>query len=326
MVERSHEAELTSLPARTSWNLFLVVPPALKISGAAVPAAEEQLRAARRLLDLPHPADRDDVSAALRYIEFRNQNFLATKRRYSKPMKRAANSFLQAAGRAHKAGLPLPPSSWLLYYGHVADAQGYLGQPGARPKRATDHAMPASPAIGASLPRSCSTCRKSPLAWSRRLVNCRPSGKRGFSSETFCFNAIDARGDDPRDFFVYYLGDFDRAAGDAARSLEKKLNRFATGKPFSVWFEQIAVTEEQILEWRLPTREPKRKSAADRKWPHSFACEVDAIPADRLRALVRDAIERHLPRDEFERLKIQVADRAPTVTGQSAYRWSKDQG
>jgi hypothetical protein len=114
---------------------------------------------------------------------------------------------------------------------------------------------------------------------------------RGFSSETFCFNAIDARGDDPRDFFVYYLGDFDRAGGDAARSLEKKLNRFATGKPFSVWFEQIAVTEEQIREWRLPTREPKRKSAADRKWPHSFACEVDAIPADRLRALVRDAID-----------------------------------
>jgi hypothetical protein len=127
---------------------------------------------------------------------------------------------------------------------------------------------------------------------------------RGFSSETFAFEAIEARGDDPRDFCVYYLGDFDRAGHDAAHALVEKLYRFSEDKPFMVWFEQIAVTAEQVRDWRLPTREPKRKSAADRKWPHSFACELDAIPADRLRDLVRSAIERHLPRHQLEIQKI----------------------
>jgi hypothetical protein len=35
---------------------------------------------------------------------------------------------------------------------------------------------------------------------------------RGFSSETFAWTAVEARGDDERDFYVYYFGDFDRTA------------------------------------------------------------------------------------------------------------------
>jgi hypothetical protein len=126
---------------------------------------------------------------------------------------------------------------------------------------------------------------------------------RGFSSETFAFEAVEQRGDDPRWFYVYYLGDFDRAGRDAAKSLREKLYRFSEGKLFIVWFEQIAVNGEQIIEWRLPTRAPKRSSAADRKWPHDFACELDAIPADTLRDLVRLHIEQHLPRSQLEVLK-----------------------
>ena len=128
---------------------------------------------------------------------------------------------------------------------------------------------------------------------------------RGFSSETFVYNAIEERGEDVlRQFHVYYLGDFDRAGRDAANSLKEKLARFSEDKLFSVYFHQIAVTEQQIEEWELPTREPKRETAADKKWPHDFACELDAIPADTLRDLVRLHIERHLPRDQLEVLKI----------------------
>jgi hypothetical protein len=127
---------------------------------------------------------------------------------------------------------------------------------------------------------------------------------RGFSSETFCFEAIEARGDDVRDFHVYYLGDFDRAGEDAANALVEKLARFSEDKPFEVYFRQIAVTEELIEEWQLPTRKPKRESAADKKWPHRFACELDAIPADRLRALVQTHIELHLPRKQLRVLKV----------------------
>jgi hypothetical protein len=126
---------------------------------------------------------------------------------------------------------------------------------------------------------------------------------RGFSSETFCFEAIAARGGDTRPFYVYYLGDFDRAGRDAARSLEEKLCRFADEDGIEVIFETLAVTREQVSQWDLPTREPKRKSAADKKWPYNFACELDAIPPDDLRAIVESAINRHLPQRKLEILK-----------------------
>jgi hypothetical protein len=71
-----------------------------------------------------------------------------------------------------------------------------------------------------------------------------------------------------------------------------------------VIFEQIAVTEQQVRDLDLPTREPKRISAADKNWPFDFACELDAIPPDYLRSLVQAAIERHLPPDQFNILKI----------------------
>jgi len=126
---------------------------------------------------------------------------------------------------------------------------------------------------------------------------------RGFSSETFCYEAIAARGEDDRSYHVYYLGDFDRAGQDAANSLQEKLERFANEEGIDLVFEQIAVTEQQIADWDLPTREPKRKSAADKKWPHDFACELDAIPPDQLRDLVETYINLHLPQDKLEVLK-----------------------
>jgi hypothetical protein len=83
---------------------------------------EDQLREARHFLGLPHRAADDDVSGALRYIEFRNQAFRATKQRHSKPMKRAARSLLQAIVRAHKAGLLMPESSFPLWCHYIATA------------------------------------------------------------------------------------------------------------------------------------------------------------------------------------------------------------
>jgi hypothetical protein len=126
---------------------------------------------------------------------------------------------------------------------------------------------------------------------------------RGFSSETFAYSAVEARGHDPRDLYVYYLGDFDRAGQDAANSLQDKLYRFSRGKPFDIYWTQVAVTEQQIMELSLSTREPKRKSPADRAWPHEFACELDAISANVLRDMVRNCIEQHLPPEQFEVLK-----------------------
>jgi hypothetical protein len=133
---------------------------------------------------------------------------------------------------------------------------------------------------------------------------------RGFSSETFAFSAIEARENDTRDYYVYYLGDFDRAGQDAAKSLQEKLFRFFDEnnniKPgqFAISFDVIAVTEQQVHEMGLSTREPKRNTTADRMWPYDFACELDAIDPDTIRAIVRTAIEKHLPRHQWEIEKV----------------------
>lgn len=137
---------------------------------------------------------------------------------------------------------------------------------------------------------------------------------RGFSSETFCWEAVQCRRGDHRPYHVYYLGDFDRAGHDAASSLLEKLERFAAEVHIEVNFEQIAVTGFQIHSWNLPTRPPKRKSPADRKWPYDVACELDAIPPDRLRALVENTINRHLPADQLEVLRVAEQSEREVLT------------
>jgi len=128
---------------------------------------------------------------------------------------------------------------------------------------------------------------------------------RGYSSETFAHNAVEAYEYDNlnRKVFVYYLGDFDRSGRDAARSLAEKLHRFGEQFGVEIVFSELAVTEGQIRDLNLPTREPKRNTAADRNWPFPFACELDAIPPDAMRSLVEKAINRHLPQRELRILQ-----------------------
>ena len=127
---------------------------------------------------------------------------------------------------------------------------------------------------------------------------------RGFSSETFAYEAVQNYADETRPLVILHLGDFDRAGEDARKDLERKLRRFAAEVGIEVHFIHLGVTLEQIEAWRLPKREPKRNTAADRRWPYAFAVEIDAIPPDDLRTLVREAIEQFLPREQFDILKV----------------------
>jgi hypothetical protein len=92
---------------------------------------EQQLREARRFLGLPHPADKDEVTGALRYIEFRDRAFLATKKRHSKPAKPAARGLAKAILRAQRAGLPMPAEWVSLFYLYQ-----HVGITRSAPKRA----------------------------------------------------------------------------------------------------------------------------------------------------------------------------------------------
>ena len=122
-------------------------------------------------------------------------------------------------------------------------------------------------------------------------------------SETFAFEAVAARGDDPRPYHVYYFGDFDRSGYDAARSLNEKLQRFARELPkcrCEIVFDQVAITADQIGSLIFQHAHTSASSPADRAWPRDFACELDAMPPDTLRALVRNCIKPHLPQHQLK--------------------------
>ena len=67
------------------------------------------------------------------------------------------------------------------------------------------------------------------------------------------------------------------------------------------------MTREQVEQWNLPTRPTKMTDTRAKKFAGT-SVELDAIPAAKLRELVRDCIERHVDqaaaRDPADRRKV----------------------
>jgi hypothetical protein len=114
---------------------------------------------------------------------------------------------------------------------------------------------------------------------------------RGYSSLTFLHSAAQAITAHGKPAYVYHLGDFDPSGQDAAAHIERKLREYAPGVP--IHFEKLAVTEKQILDWNLPTRPTKKSDTRSKNWKGD-SVELDAIEPNRLRQIVRTAIERHI--------------------------------
>ena len=123
---------------------------------------------------------------------------------------------------------------------------------------------------------------------------------RGYSSISFLHSAakaIEARG---KPAYIYHFGDLDPSGRDAARDIEAKLRRYAPGA--DIHFECPAVTRQQAEEWNLPTRPTKQTDTRAKKF-NGTSVELDAIPAAKLRELVRACIERHVDKRQLEILR-----------------------
>jgi hypothetical protein len=123
---------------------------------------------------------------------------------------------------------------------------------------------------------------------------------RGYASLSFLRGAAE-----DRPVFIYHMGDFDPSGVDAGRKIEAELR--AGAPDAEIHFERLAVTEDQIADWRLPTR-PTKQTDSRAKGFGAISVELDAIPPHRLRTLVEDALVRHLPRRQFDMLKQVEAD------------------
>jgi hypothetical protein len=123
---------------------------------------------------------------------------------------------------------------------------------------------------------------------------------RGYASLSFLHSAAEYINSLDVPTYIYHLGDFDPSGVNAGDKIDQTLREMAPDS--DIVFERIAVQPWQIVHWNLPTR-PTKASDTRAKGFGNISVELDAIVPARLRSLVTDAIEAHLPQHEFEILK-----------------------
>lgn len=133
---------------------------------------------------------------------------------------------------------------------------------------------------------------------------------KGFSSVSYLQEAAEFINQDGRPTFVYLLTNLDPSGLNIATAIGTELvRRTADAEGWSpVRVRRIAVTPEQVAEWELPTRPTKADDPKSRKFMARYgtaSVELDAIPPDTLRDLVRDCIEEHMDTDRLETMKEQ---------------------
>jgi len=124
---------------------------------------------------------------------------------------------------------------------------------------------------------------------------------RGCSSETYLYDAAQAIAAKNKAAYIYHFGDHDPTGQVAAAHIERMLRSFAPDA--DIYFKSVAVTKEQITDWKLPTRPTKRDGNTHARNFTGDSCELDSIPPLKLRALVRECIEQHIDRELFAKLK-----------------------
>jgi hypothetical protein len=125
---------------------------------------------------------------------------------------------------------------------------------------------------------------------------------RGFSSKTFAYSAARTIMAKNKPTFIYYIGDRDPAGLEIEHALRASLDRYAPDHKL-IFFQRLAVTEEQVEELDLPGTKPKKTTVLGERFVGN-AVEVEAIPAPYLRELVEDAILAHVDGHHLELLKV----------------------
>lgn len=125
---------------------------------------------------------------------------------------------------------------------------------------------------------------------------------RGYASLSFLANAADTIRDQNRPCYIYHLGDFDPSGVNAGEKIEQTLRDLAPDA--EIHFQRLAVTTEQVATWNLPSRPTKTSDTRAAKFGYAESVELDAIPPATLRAIVQEAIERHIDAAAIKRLEV----------------------
>lgn len=140
---------------------------------------------------------------------------------------------------------------------------------------------------------------------------------RGYSSRGYLWSAARdavAAHQAGKDVVIFHVGDFDPSGEDIFRDLEETLRLYAAAIEEDVsvanmralaerwdiynaawltnWldFERLALTQDQVDEYDLPSRPPKPGDVRTAKFTGSGAVEVEALPVEVLLGIVESAI------------------------------------
>lgn len=133
---------------------------------------------------------------------------------------------------------------------------------------------------------------------------------RGYASLSFLHTAAEHINELNVPTFIYHLGDYDPSGVNAGEKIEQTLRELAPDAAIN--FQRIAVTRKQIATWKLPTRPTKTEDTRSKGFG-KISVELDAIEPERLRSIVRNAIEKHLDQnrlaivEEAERSEREIA-------------------
>ncbi len=126
---------------------------------------------------------------------------------------------------------------------------------------------------------------------------------RGYSSETFAYNAGEAWAETPdRQPVVLYIGDHDPHGLSIEDKLQESLGHFTADTVDSVIWSRLGVTWEQVEELDLPGTRPKKNYGFPR------AVEAEALPPRLLGNLVDTAISEYVDDHELDVLLTAEAE------------------
>jgi hypothetical protein len=133
---------------------------------------------------------------------------------------------------------------------------------------------------------------------------------RGYPSMSFLHSAAEAIASRDQLTCIYYFGDRDPSGVDIDRAVREGIGESLAAlgagdeEQFGgITFTRVAVTEEQMAKWDLPTRPTKRSDTRSKNF-RGESVELDAIPPDRLRQLASDSIEAHVNHRQLDVLRV----------------------
>ena len=117
---------------------------------------------------------------------------------------------------------------------------------------------------------------------------------RGFASLTFLRSAAMSLSHGAH---IYIFSDYDFAGERLQQSIAEGLRDFSEKE---IHVSRAMLSRQQVIEWDLPTREPK---ANDRKSGYEFCCELDAVPPNVMRSEIERCILQHTDLTALEDLR-----------------------